>query len=44
VLEPESDDGLTFWSFLDPVLSSGKEYPIVRITAPANLTSHAVHH
>lgn len=34
LLEPESDDGLMSWGFLDPLFAAGKPYPIVRITSP----------
>jgi hypothetical protein len=42
LLEPESEDGLTQWSFLDNILAPRSDFPIVRITAPATLRSHAV--
>jgi len=38
LLEPESDDGLMSWGFLDSLLAAGKPYPIVRITAPISGT------
>lgn len=34
LLEPESDDGLTTWNFLDAALSVGAPHPVVRITGP----------
>jgi hypothetical protein len=34
LLEPESDDGLTTWNFLDAHLARGREFPIMRITRP----------
>jgi hypothetical protein len=38
LLEPQSDDGLATWNFLDPWISAGGRYPIARvmsrITAP----------
>jgi hypothetical protein len=41
LLEPESDDGVTVWNFLDPLLATGREHPIMRarapVTAPARL-------
>jgi hypothetical protein len=40
LLEPESDDGLM--SFLDAVMARGREYPVVRIAAPATLTTRLV--
>jgi hypothetical protein len=42
LLEPESEDGLAQWSFLDNILAPRSDFPIVRITAPATLRSHAV--
>jgi hypothetical protein len=40
LLEAESDDGLM--SYLDGVMSAGREYPILRITARETLTTRAV--
>lgn len=34
LLEPESDDGLTTWNFLDAKLQVGQPHPVVRITGP----------
>ena len=34
LLEPESDDGLTTWNFLDASLRVGAPHPVVRITGP----------
>ena len=34
LLEPESDDGLATWNFLDHVLAVGRDYPILRARAP----------
>src|SRR5690606_16799938 len=34
LLEPESDDGLTTWNFLDGALRVGAPHPVVRITGP----------
>jgi dipeptidyl-peptidase-4 len=42
LLEPESEDGLAQWSFLDNILAPRSDFPILRITAPATLRSHAV--
>jgi dipeptidyl-peptidase 4 len=42
LLEPLSEDGLAQWSFYDDILAAGKEFPIVRITKPATLRTHAV--
>lgn len=37
LLEPQADDGLSVWNFLDAVVAEGKDYPILRLTAPAPL-------
>jgi len=37
LLEPESDDGLTKWNFLDDALSVGAAHPVQRLLAPARL-------
>jgi len=42
LLEAESEDGLARWSFFDNILKAGAEFPVVRITKPATLRSHAV--
>jgi hypothetical protein len=42
LLEAESEDGLARWSFFDNILRGGAEFPVVRITKPATLRSHAV--
>jgi len=42
LLEPESEDGLAQWSFLDNILAPRSDFPILRVTAPATLRSHAV--
>jgi hypothetical protein len=42
LLEAESEDGLARWSFFDNILKVGAEFPVVRITKPATLRSHAV--
>jgi len=34
LLEPESDDGLTTWNFLDAKLRVGAPHPVLRITGP----------
>lgn len=34
LLEPESDDGLTTWNFLDAALRVGAPHPVLRITGP----------
>jgi hypothetical protein len=42
LLEPESDDGLTTWNFLDPYLVAGKVHPVYKmmgnITASTRMT------
>jgi hypothetical protein len=42
LLEPESEDGLAQWSFLDNILAAHADFPIARVTVPATLRSHAV--
>jgi hypothetical protein len=42
LLEPESDDGLTTWGFLDAYLAEGNTYPIRKITNPLKLASHSL--
>ncbi|HTE45616.1 MAG TPA: M14 family zinc carboxypeptidase, partial [Gemmatimonadaceae bacterium] len=42
LLEPESEDGLTQWSFYDSVMTPHNEFPVVRITKPATLRSTEV--
>ena len=34
LLEPESDDGLVTWNFLDGVLRPGADFPVLRLLAP----------
>ncbi|MND09264.1 hypothetical protein D3C83_324480 [compost metagenome] len=36
LLEPESDDGLTTWNFLDHLIAVGRDFPILRARAPVN--------
>ena len=36
LLEPESDDGLVTWNFLDRYITAGANFPIVRLTQPVN--------
>ena len=36
LLEPESDDGLVNWNFLDAYLDAGKTYPIYKATGNVN--------
>ncbi len=38
MLEPQSEDGLTKWGFLDRALAEGSDFPIVRLPASANLS------
>jgi hypothetical protein len=37
LLEPESDDGLTTWNYLDAHVEVGKEFPIVRVRMAEDL-------
>ena len=39
ILEPQTEDGLVTWNFLDDVIAEGKEYPIVRVPAAAAIKS-----
>ncbi len=43
LLEPESEDGLAQWSFYDNIMATRQSFPILRITAPVTLRTHAVH-
>lgn len=38
MLEAESDDGFAFWNFLDNSMEVGKEFPILRLDAPVELS------
>ena len=42
LLEPESDDGLTSWNFLDAYLDLGKTHPIYKVMTDAKPASHLV--
>jgi hypothetical protein len=35
LLEPESDDGLAAWNYLDAALAVGRDYPVVRVHGTA---------
>lgn len=39
LLEPESDDGLAAWNFLDSVLQAGKAYPIYKLLKSVEVSS-----
>ena len=41
-LEPQSDDGLATWNFFDPDLTGGREFPVLRLPAPAKLKMQRV--
>jgi hypothetical protein len=43
LLEPESEDGLMQWSFLDGIVAAHADFPIARLTKAATLRTHAVH-
>jgi len=43
LLEPESEDGLMQWSFLDGIVAPHADFPIARLTKAATLRTHAVH-
>ena len=34
MLEPESEDGLATWNYLDPKIQLDKNYPILKILEP----------
>ena len=36
LLEPQSDDGLTDWNFLDHLIAVGRDFPVLRARAPVN--------
>jgi hypothetical protein len=36
LLEPESDDGLATWNFLDAWLTPGDNFPVIRVVEPFN--------
>src|SRR5207249_4071255 len=42
LLEPESDDGLVTWNFLDSFLGKGKTYPIYKLTREVRLSSKVI--
>ncbi len=42
LLEPESEDGLAAWNFLDAALAPGKVYPIHKLTGVLNASARLV--
>ncbi len=44
LLEPESEDGLVTWNFLDAYLEAGKVYPIYKLMQKASLKTTLVEH
>lgn len=42
LLEPQSEDGLAQWSFFDDILAAHNDFPIIRVTKPMTVRSHAV--
>ena len=42
LLEPESDDGLTTWNFLDGYLEQGKIHPVARMMGDVKVSSRLV--
>jgi hypothetical protein len=42
LLEPESEDGLMQWSFLDGIVAAHADFPIMRIVKPATVRSRVV--
>ena len=39
LLEPESEDGLTQWSFFDGILAAHADFPVIRVVKPATFRS-----
>lgn len=39
LLEPQSEDGLTTWNFLDDHLALGEDFPILRLNTPVPITT-----
>ena len=39
LLEPESEDGLTQWSFYDGILAAHSDFPVLRVVKPATFRS-----
>ncbi|PYI88403.1 MAG: hypothetical protein DME26_03665, partial [Verrucomicrobia bacterium] len=42
LLEPESDDGLVTWNFLDAYLEAGKAYPVYKLMNDVRIPSRLV--
>jgi hypothetical protein len=42
LLEPQSNDGLATWNFFDPELAAEREFPVLRMAAPAPLKMRRV--
>ena len=42
MLEPQSEDGLAAWNFLDEHLTEGEPYPILRVNRPSDLTPRSL--
>jgi len=42
LLEPQSDDGLVTWNTLDPVISRGAEFPVVRLSGLGGVSRRAL--
>lgn len=42
LLEPQSEDGLVTWNFFDDQLKTGGDFPVVRLTSPAQLKTHPI--
>jgi hypothetical protein len=42
LLEPESEDGLMQWSFLDGIVAAHADFPIARVTKSAALRTHPI--
>ncbi len=39
LLEPRSDDNLATWNFFDDAIAAGKEFPVLKVTKPAELAT-----
>jgi hypothetical protein len=42
LMDPESDDGLVAWNFLDDHLAAGKSYPIYAATQPVSASARVM--
>jgi dipeptidyl aminopeptidase/acylaminoacyl peptidase len=42
LLEPQAEDGLAAWNLFDPALAENRDFPVLRLPAPAYITSGKV--